>query len=136
MGESELHYHTFMPQLLMEVPEFKLLYDELIKDNFGEVLPHVLMAEFTRFLIGAYRRSLSRENDAAKWGQVVERSLKLLERAYASSDPLVSELISVSFLEYLDWAEADYEGIKLLLGPQLREQLHVIETWQPDLRYL
>ena len=130
MESHELTYKSFVPQLLVEIPEFKPIYDEHIAD-YDEILPHVLMGAFTRFLFDAYKKSKSPDANGEAYKQVVERSLNLMERAMGNGDLGVQNLISVSFLENL-WPseQADlpvYNEIKLLLGPQLRNELRLYD---------
>lgn len=127
MESQKLRYKSFVPQLLIEIPEFKPIYDEHIADN-DEVLPHVLMGTFTRFLFDSYKKSKSPDANGEACKQVVDRSLNLMERAMGNGDLGVQNLISVSFLENL-WPSEQvdlpvYNEIKLLLGPQLRRELN------------
>jgi hypothetical protein len=131
IGEMEsrrLTYNSFVPQLLMEIPEFKTIYDEHITD-FDEVLPHVLMGAFTRFLVDAYKKSKLPDANGQAYKQVVDRSLSFMERAIGNGDLGVQNLVIVSFLENLrPWEQEDlpvYYEIKLLLGPQLRKELNL-----------
>ncbi len=131
--KEPLDNEAFFPQLLSQVPEFRPFYDEHIADN-DELLPHVLMADFTRFLIDAHLRATSEADDVGRWGQLVERSLALLEDGMGSSDDDLQNAISVSFLEHLEWAEEAYDEIKSLLGPKLREELGIIERFDDSIR--
>ncbi len=42
---------TFMTELVAQIPELEPLYSEHMQDNFGEMLPHVLMGDVTRFAV-------------------------------------------------------------------------------------
>jgi hypothetical protein len=128
--ETGLNYETFTQELLLAAPEFRPVYEEHVADN-DEVLLHMLMPEFTKFLIDKWRTSRSGSAEAGAAHQLVRRSSDLIERAMGSSDERLQNVISVSFLDYLDWAGEDYESIKSLLGPKLREELNAIETWEP-----
>src|ERR1043165_368389 len=90
----------FISQLLSEIPEFQPYYDEHMIDMRGELLPFLLLADFTRFVKESYRKSGSGLADSEYWGQVVERSLNLMEHAMGSSKD-VQELIILSFVENL-----------------------------------
>jgi hypothetical protein len=133
---SVLNTKALFQQLLLTAPEFRLAYEEHLTDN-GEVLPHVLMADFARFFLDTWRisRSSAASSDHAR--QVVRECLALLEQGLASPDEDLQNVISVSFLEYLEWAGQagqagqDYNLIKRELGPELQRQLRVIEEWMP-----
>ena len=56
------------------------------------------------------------------------RALKSWNVRCRRPDPDLQELVSVSFLENLDQSDAEYEGIKALLGPNLRRQLAEYES--------
>jgi hypothetical protein len=126
MESQQLSYKSFVPQLLLEIPEFTSIYNEHIAD-YDEVLPHVLMGAFTRFLFDAYKKSKLPDANGEAYKQVVDRSLGFMERAMGKGDLGVQNLISVSFLENLWPSEqvdiAVYNEIKLLLGPLLRNEL-------------
>ena len=115
----------------MVAPEFQTVYEEHMSDN-DELLPHVLMGDFVRFLFDAYRKSMTSMSDAENWSQFVNRSLALMERAIASEDPRLVNLISVSFVGNLlpsDERDAEsYKAIKVQLGPKLREELNLYDS--------
>ena len=118
---------TVFDELVQEVPEFKSVFDEH-KDYYEELLPHVLMGDFTRFVIDGYRKGAGGEAGSEHHMEATRKSLEVMERAMSSSDPDLQELVSVSFLENLDQSDAEYEGIKALLGPNLRRQLAEYES--------
>ncbi len=118
---------TVFEELMKEVPDFKSVFDEH-KDYYEELLPHVLMGDFTRFLIDSYRKGAGGEAGSEHHLDVTRTSLEVMERAMSSSDPNLQELVSVSFLENLDQSDAAYEGIKALLGPNLIRQLAEYES--------
>ena len=121
MDSLELDYDNFVPRLLIEVAEFEPMYREHIRDNDDELLPHVLMADFSCFLRGASQSMLSDRN-GGEWRHVIERSADLLDRALASPDGQLRQL-SLSFLENLDpRIEAD-RALKGFWGLRLQEAL-------------
>jgi hypothetical protein len=126
MSNQELKYSTFFDQLLAEIPEFSSMYKEHMEDNDDELLPHLLMGAFTRFVFDAYRQSASGAEDAEHGKQLLIRSLDLMERAISSSDPMLCELIAASFVENLTPSYREdvevYYAIRSLLGPKLRAQ--------------
>ena len=119
----ELNYKTFVPMLLGNVPELQSVYDQHLLDN-EKLLPHVFMGDVTRFVIEIYRQSETRSAPR----DIMRRVLGDLEKAIASSDSELQELVSASFLENLHQADDTYEGIKKLLGPGLRKELAITES--------
>ena len=128
MNWQKLTYDEFFPALLEAVPEFVPFYNEHIVE-LEELLDHVLLADFTRFVVAAYKSCLTAEgSDATVWCDIVRRSLMFLENAFATSDPELWNLIAVSFVENL-MVGPDNEDVEVylklhgLLGPKLRRQL-------------
>ena len=123
----EISYSNFFDLLLKEVPEFRTQYDEYVVYS-GELIPHPQMGEFARFVIDAYRKSKSScDIDLRNYNyKIVINSLNFLEKAMNSSDRMVVNLISVSFLENL-LGEDVYDEVKVLLGPNLRIELNNYE---------
>lgn len=115
---TEVTYDSF-PAHLRAVPGFERVYDEHLAD-YDEVLPHVLLGEYARFL--------SREAELC--GAVaasVEEGMLLLEHAMGSRDPRVRELVAVSFLENLNPGDPSFPVIRSLFGPRLEEQYREYE---------
>src|SRR5690349_18428135 len=131
MQASNLNYTTFVPTLVATIPEFQPIYVDHLAEN-GELLPHVLMGEFTRFLMEMVRKWRAAPTDAAGLGQTVERAIALMEDAMGSPDPKLRNLISVSFLENLlpsnEQEVQAYSDMKSLLGHQLLQELKLYEA--------
>ena len=79
----------------------------------GEVLPHLFMADVTRWLVGT--------GPAAP-------VLAVLERHLADGHEEVQNVIALSFLENLEATDA---AIRAALGPGLRAELEAMERWEP-----
>jgi hypothetical protein len=126
MPDHSLTYSTFVEHLIREVPELRPVFEEHIR-LYDEQLPHVFMGDVTRFVIRSYHESLSGDPDARSRHELLVRTLTILERAMASQDARLRELISVSFLENLNQAREAYEGIRSLLGRELRRELKSYE---------
>ena len=77
----------FCKSLADQCPDVSDILTEHIADN-GEVLPHVFLADVTRYLLadGRCRKAL----------------VKYLDQSFATKGPDVEDLIAVSFVEYLD----------------------------------
>lgn len=113
----KITYANFVSELLNAVPETKDIYQKHIDDN-GETLPHVLLGDITRFVVDSYRKANT---------SVLSRVLEFLEKSVSSSDEHLQELVVVSFLENLHQAGDDYDGLKKLLGPNLKKNLSSVE---------
>ena len=123
--ESE---NAFFARLWERVPEFQRTAAEETA-YFGELIPHLLMADFTRWLIETYRRGSA--GDAVSL-EVVDRALRFLESEFADDGiPEVQELIAASFLDNLSQAGPDRAGIKSHLGPRLLRQIQWSEGTRP-----
>src|SRR4051812_43803920 len=99
MKDHELTYRNFVQQLLDEVPEFTPMYKEHVEFNNGEILPHVLLGDFVRFLFGTYKAISSDATNTDQGRLIVQRSLELMERAIVNTDEELQNLIGVSFVE-------------------------------------
>jgi hypothetical protein len=102
--------------LAWRFPELRERLDEHLDDNNGEVLPHVVMADYERWA----------ESALASSDPQLSEFLDLLEDAYRSGGPEVEELISVSFLEHLPRPGKAGSQLRELVGPALQQQLGVI----------
>ena len=113
---------ALITRLVLEVEALRPLYDDHMEFMDGELLPHVLFGDFTTLVEqGFAQRSGQGRRDAV-------RVLEILEDAFAASDPSVVNLISVSFLENLDQDSPEYDELRQMLGPCLREQLRAFEV--------
>jgi len=88
VGASEV---ALLGALAWNIPPLRQELGEHLVDNHGEILPHVLMADYERWAERALESADTLLNDL----------LTHLEDAYAVGGPEVEELISVSFLEHL-----------------------------------
>jgi hypothetical protein len=117
---EKLSYINIFDAIVAEVPGFRAEYEEHLAD-YGEILPHLLMGDLTRFTIRRYREM--KLTNLAEAREDVRLTLQLLERAMQIGDERLQELISVSFLENLHQAEEAYGGLRDLLGPALLREL-------------
>lgn len=95
-------------------PEVGRIVTEHLGDH-DEVLPHLLMADITRWLVAVGPRT---------------RVLDVLERHSLSGDPRVQDVIGASFLENLLGEDA---AVRMALGPHLAAELARMEGWRPDI---
>jgi hypothetical protein len=102
--------------LIAVAPELDAVRREHLADN-GELLPHVLFADVTRWLV--------------ERGPVPE-VLAVLEQHMSAGDADVQNVIAVSFLENLFGDEPGERAIQAALGPRLKAEFDVMESWTPD----
>jgi len=118
----------FIERLVAAFPYLNDLLIEHKRDNFGDILPHVFIADVARLAIAMLSslRNAPPDNRA----QIESRLRKLLdflEASYENEGPEVEELLSVSFLEHLPRpGEGDAWGIREWVGPKMRAQLAII----------
>lgn len=98
------------------------MYREHLADNYGEVLPHILMGDFTRWFIDQCRTAVGLTETEAERARV-RRVAQFLDEEYESGPHYVRELLFVSFLENLHLAGRDYDLVKSFLSPVLRTEL-------------
>jgi hypothetical protein len=122
MNESQLEQASALVRdFVREVPEAESVLEAHLEDNFDDLLPHVLMADLTRWIIG-----LQREADAgnAEAGASRDRALAFLELRFADvADVGARDVIAASFLENLHQAGSDRKALLGHLGPTLSAAL-------------
>lgn len=117
------HPVSFVRSMVARFPSLSALLEAHIKDNLGEMLPHVFLGDVTRYVlslllaVGAGGLPARRE---------LRGILDYLEEAFDDGDEELQELISVSFLENLPRPGQTGAEIRKMVGPNLRKQLHVI----------
>jgi hypothetical protein len=116
----------FIDELLRAAPDFERVYEEHLME-YDEVLPHVLMGEFTRWFISTVRSVAPPAARTVPSSPALAPVLELLEREWEEGVGSVRELVSASFLENLHQAGPDYQRVKSTLGPRLRDQLARVE---------
>jgi hypothetical protein len=109
--------------LVRTFPGVKEVYDGHLRENLGELLPHVFFGDLTRFVIEEHRR----ERPGRSSRMLVDSLLEFLEAGLAGPDPDVQEVIVVSFLENLWQAEGEYGSLVERLGPEMRAALERLE---------
>jgi hypothetical protein len=88
-GVADPEAETLIADLVSAAPSLGPLVDEHMQTH-GELLPHVLFGDLTRFIVAA-----ATKGDAS----TVKPVLDLLERGLTAGDPVVVNLIQVSFVE-------------------------------------
>jgi hypothetical protein len=101
----------FVEALLGVAAETRALVKEHLRDQYGEILLHLLIADLRRFLLAAFEQGDDR---------VLQRCLGLLDLALREGDDEVENAVAVSFVEDTGWWD-----------PSMRT---FIDTWPPALR--
>lgn len=109
---TDLTYDAIHGALVAAVPECRPVLEEHV-EFYGEVFPHVLFGDLTRFILSQRQQGVD---------EVVAKSLAFLEDAAQSNDPLVENLVAVSFVENV--------------GPWDSAMAAFIEGWPPHLQAL
>jgi hypothetical protein len=108
---------SFVRDMVARFPGMGALLEEHIKDN-DEILPHVFFGDVTRYVLSLLSDSLPQRRE-------LRDILDYLERAYASGDEQLQELIAVSFLENFPFPDEPGAEIRGMIGPHLKRQLHM-----------
>ena len=106
----------FVRALASDVPFLRPALDEHVLDN-GEVLPYVLMGDFTRSILSRYHSYVA--GDRQKSFEI-HKALALLEGGLDGGRPDIRDLILTSFLENLEADDFDAIGLRSMFGPNLR----------------
>ena len=114
---------AFVQSLADRFPGLGAILDEHVKD-FDEILPHLFFGDLTRYVVNLF--IAGRDTDGKPTELELREILSHLEKAYASGDDELQELISVSFLEHLPRDGEDGSKIRGIVGPSLSKQLKVI----------
>jgi hypothetical protein len=124
VASTDTFTRAFVKQLSDVIPEASEVVAEHV-NYYGELLPHLVFGDLTRWIIDAYRRSRGGGSGSQEAATMLKRILEVLEWAYASNSTHASvrDTIGASFLENLHQAGADYDGLKSMLGSSLRRQL-------------
>lgn len=96
MGSPVMTEADFVRSLVDEAPEIRDLIDVHLRDQSGELLLHLLVADVRRVAVDAFQRGD---------GDLLRRLLDLLDRALREGDELVENAVAVSFVEDTGWWE-------------------------------
>ena len=107
-----------MNALVDKFPALQPLRQEHLEDQYGEMLPHVLLADVERWV----EKQIS--NTSGIPHPDVRGVLEYLEEGFKSDQGEVNELIAVSFLEHLPRPPDPASEIRSYLGPCLQKHLH------------
>src|SRR5690348_12854862 len=97
----------FILKLLNVAPGFRSVYADHLREN-DELLPHVLMGDFTRWYIQLFRDSQNESGLSMATRRELDGVSRFLEDEWEQGYPEVRELLVASFLENLHQANDDY----------------------------
>ena len=118
MSQIEVEQEAFIRDFFERIPEASPLLTQHLVDNFDELLPHVLMADLTRWIIGL-QRDAEEGNAAAAASR--DRALAFLESRFSDETDLAArDVILASFLENVPQAGQYRKALVRHLGPTLR----------------
>jgi hypothetical protein len=112
------HDVAFVGALFFRCHVLMPLLQEHLDDFDDTLLPHILMGDVTRWVI---RRFHQDPNDPT-----LRQILSFIETAFEHANHDDQELIVVSFLENLPYANQKDAGIRTILGPALQNELRQI----------
>ena len=113
-------------RLLADVPDVAAVYDEHV-DDYGEVIPHVLMADVARLFNDRLVASTGTGPEAGDATAFVTAVLASLEASLGADNASAEEVVSASFLENLEQEDEAYDKARGLMGPRLLGMLDRIE---------
>ena len=105
---------VFLGVLVDRCPSLLPLLQEHL-DTYDELLPHVFLADVTRWVAERYQ--------ADPGDPELKAALSYIDEYFGAGGQQDRELIGASFLESLPRADEPGSGIRDALGPALREQL-------------
>lgn len=112
---------AFVRQLAGISPDLDALLKEHLRDNFGEILPHVFLGNITRHAVAISENAKSGRSLAER--RELNSLLDCIEHAYATGNAEVQELIAASFLENLPTNGEPGSALRQTIGPKLAGQL-------------
>lgn len=120
---TELSCENFFANLLERIPSFMDIYREHFDDNNGELLPHLLMGDFARFVV-----QKGRPDESAS--EVVKESMLLIEDACRFGDDNLREVVCASFLENLDQDDIGFAIVAQFMNEMTRREFTKFD-WYP-----
>lgn len=102
-------------------PRLIALIEDHLRDNFGEMLPHLFLGDVADHVVSLSQAPSSDDRVAAL--HELRAILDAIETGYATGPPDVQELIAASFLENLPTNNFPGSEVRKMLGPALAGQL-------------
>ncbi|NTH14015.1 hypothetical protein G6L85_17950 [Agrobacterium rhizogenes] len=106
---------SFICHLAFVCRELMPTLAESLNDNGGQVLPHLIMADYLRIVEG--------NSELTEWKTVL---LECLEQAMTEEKAEIRELIAVSFIEHLPVSTDAGHWLVGALGPNLRKRYRIV----------
>jgi hypothetical protein len=119
---TAISYPSVMDVLRERIPEFGPSIDESVGFNDGEVLPHVIFGDLTRFVLAARHRH---DTD------LVRRCLSFLDEALREGDEMMQNLVQVSFVENVGPFSGDAAAFVATWPTSLRQEAERQRGWKP-----
>lgn len=94
-------------------------------DNFGEILPVILVAEIARWWKAAFAAGDSESQADA------ERAVQAIDDLYRTGEDSLQTIVATGFLEALPSPSVTAREIVERLPAPLREELRRMEAWRP-----
>jgi hypothetical protein len=116
---------AFARQLAGLSPALSTLLEEHIKDNFGELLPHLFLGDVTRHIVALAQTPVPQASFAVR--RELKTILEAIEHGYVTGNAELQELIAASFLENLPTKGEPGSEIRGMVGPELGRQLRAME---------
>ncbi|MCP2048982.1 UNVERIFIED_ORG: hypothetical protein J3D58_003054 [Paenarthrobacter nicotinovorans] len=118
----------FMRELIADHPHLRLIYQEHLKDNYGDLLPHLLMADICRWAVAEQGSNPVRVLQLLSWLEVHFAGV-----GHVMDD--VDNVIAVSFIEHLPLpSKRPAADVVLLLGPRMKTQYEQFFPSMTDFR--
>lgn len=114
-------YNDVVDELLKHVPEFRDEVEEH-REFHGELLPHVLFGDLTRFVLRAREEGQD---------ELVQRALGFLDEALRRGDEQVDNLVSLSFVQNVEPWGPEYAAFIEEWPPALQDEAQRQRDWRP-----
>lgn len=118
MAASEV---AFVDRLCDAFPEVARLREDHLRDQNGELLPHLFLGDVTRYAIALFESS----REPAR--HELTELCRFLEREYTTGTRSVRDLVALGILENMAGPPEPYWRVRTYLGPELRKTIE--EMW-------
>ncbi|MEI2279048.1 hypothetical protein OHC50_16415 [Paenarthrobacter ilicis] len=102
-----------MSELIADHPHLRPSYEEHLEENYGELLPHLTIADICRWVVAEQDSDPLRVLQLLSWLEVHFAGVGHVMDA-------VDNVIAVSFIEHLPLPSEPGAGVALLLGPKMK----------------
>lgn len=105
---------AFVAGAAFSFKQLEEVLSEHLKDSGGDILPHIIMADYCRFI---------EDNIDEKWTRCF---VAYLEEHFSLQEGPISDLISVSFIEHLTPRPDSINPVVKYLGKRMRQEYRKI----------